>query len=195
MVTIKIILGSTRPGRFGIQPATWITGLVTSRKDTAAELLDLQVVNLPFLDEQNSPAERKYEKEHTKKWSQKIGEADGFVFVTPEYNYSMPATLKNAVDFLFHEWNYKPVCFVSYGAISGGMRAVEQLKLLASTLKMYPLRETVAIQNYWAGMDHQGKYVFTDDMNRRASIMLDELVFWAKKMKEGRDELLSISKS
>jgi len=108
MVKIKIIAGSTRPGRFNIQPARWITEIAKARTDIETELLDLAEINLPFMDEPELPMQHKYSKEHTKKWAAKIGEADGFVFVTPEYNHSISPVLKNAVDYLFQEWNFKP---------------------------------------------------------------------------------------
>ena len=98
MVTIKILTGSVRPGRFNIQPATWVYELAKKRPDIQVELIDLQTVNLPFLDEQTPPSLHQYKNEHTKRWAAAIGEADGFVFVTPEYKHSISPVLKNAVD-------------------------------------------------------------------------------------------------
>ncbi|MBI2600440.1 NAD(P)H-dependent oxidoreductase [Candidatus Daviesbacteria bacterium] len=189
MIRIKILTGSVRPGRFNIQPATWIYEIAKKRTDMEVELLDLQEVNLPFLDESVPPSQRQYSKEHTKKWSKIIGEADGFIFVTPEYNHGVSPVLKNAVDYLFYEWHYKPVSFVSYGSLAGGSRAVEHWRGIAAEIKMYDLREQVMLPNYWENLDKNGKYQFNDAQEKSASAMLDALIFWAKKMKEARKEL------
>ncbi len=134
MIRIKIITGSVRPGRFNIQPATWILEIAKKRTDIKAELLNLQEANLPFLDESVPPSQRQYSKEHTKKWAKSIDEADGFIFVTPEYNHGVSPVLKNAVDYLFYEWHYKPVSFVSYGSLAGGSRAVEHWRGIAAEI-------------------------------------------------------------
>lgn len=189
MIRIKIITGSVRPGRFNIQPATWIYKLAKKRTDIKAELLDLQEVNLPFLDEPAPPSLRQYSKEHTKKWSKKISEADGFIFVTPEYNHGISPVLKNAIDYLFYEWHYKPVSFVSYGSLAAGSRAVEHWRSIAAEIKMYDLREQVMLPNYWENLDENGKYQFNEKQEKSANEMLDSLIFWAKKMKEARKEL------
>ncbi|MBI2595948.1 NAD(P)H-dependent oxidoreductase [Candidatus Daviesbacteria bacterium] len=189
MIRIKILTGSVRPGRFNIQPANWIWELAKKRTDIKAELLDLQEVNLPFLDESVPPSQRQYSKEHTKKWSKIINEADGFIFVTPEYNHGVSPVLKNAVDYLFYEWHYKPVSFVSYGSLAGGSRAVEHWRGIAAEIKMYDLREQIMLPNYWENLDENGKYQFNDAHEKSASAMLDTLIFWAKKMKEARKEL------
>lgn len=189
MVKIKIIAGSVRPGRFNIQPARWITEIAKARPDTETELLDLAEINLPFMDEPEPPMQHKYSKEHTQKWAAKIAEADGFVFVTPEYNHSLSPALKNAIDYLFQEWNFKPVVFVSYGSLAGGSRAVEHLRGVAAEIKMYDLREQVMLPNYWESLNEKGEYNFTERHKESAEAMLDSLVFWSKKMKEARSEL------
>src|SRR5687767_7079366 len=147
MSLVKVILGSTRPNRFGIQPAEWVMKLSEQYKDATFELVDLADINLPFLDEPVPPSMRQYTKEHTKTWSRIISEADGFVFVTAEYNYGIPAGLKNAIDFVSHEWHYKPATFVSYGSDAGGARAIEHLRGSAGWLRMYDLREHLSIPN------------------------------------------------
>jgi NAD(P)H-dependent FMN reductase len=187
MPNIKILAGSVRPGRFNIQPATWITELAKSRSDMSAELIDLQTLNLPFLDEAGTAKEYAYTKEHTKAWAKTIEESDGFVFVTPEYNHSYSPVLKNALDFLYHEWGYKPVAFVSYGGIAGGTRAVEHLRGVAGELKMYDLREQVVLPVYWEHTDGEGKYEFTEAHAAAATTMLDDLAFWAAQMKTARE--------
>jgi NAD(P)H-dependent FMN reductase len=189
MIKIKIIAGSTRPGRFNIQPARWITEIAKARQDSEVELLDLEEINLPFLDEAAPPMMQKYTKEHTKKWAKKISEADGFILVTPEYNHSFSPVLKNAIDYLFKEWHFKPVTFVSYGSLAGGSRAVEHLRGVAAEVKMYDLREQIMLPSYWENLNEKGEYKFTERHEKNANEMLDSLVFWAKKMKEARKEL------
>ncbi len=186
MITIKILAGSVRPGRFNIQPATWIYEIAKKRSDISVELLDLQQINLPFLDEAAPPSMNQYTKEHTKKWSKTIAEADGFIFVTPEYNHSYSPALKNAIDYLYYEWNYKPVSFVSYGSLAGGARAVEHLRGIAAEIKMYDLREQIMLPNYWENVSKEGKYQFTDRHEKSANDILGQLTFWAKIMKEAR---------
>jgi NAD(P)H-dependent FMN reductase len=189
MVKLYVIAGSSRPGRFNIQPATWIYELAKKRTDFETELLDLAEVNLPFLDEPASPAQRKYTHEHTRRWSSTIDAGDGFILVTPEYNHSFSPVLKNALDYLFQEWNYKPVSFVSYGSLAGGSRAVEHLRGVAAELKMFDLREQILLPNYWEHLDAQGKYQFTERHVASANGMFDTLAFWAAKMKDARKEL------
>lgn len=185
---IKVLTGSTRPGRFNIQPAQWIYEIAKGNKDIEAELVDLQEVGLPFYDEPIPASQGKYANEHTKAWSKKIGEADGFIFVTPEYNHSYSAVLKNAIDYLYSEWNFKPVSFISYGALPGGSRAVEHLRGVAGELKMYDLREQLIIPNYWEHLT-DGKYQFTEQQKNTAELMIVSLLFWAKHMKVARAEL------
>lgn len=192
MIKIKVIAGSVRPGRFNIQPAAWITKIAKKRKGLKVELLDLAVIKLPFLDEPIPPMMNKYSKKHTKKWSKTISEADGFVFVTPEYNHGVSPALKNAIDYLYHEWNSKPVSFISYGSMAGGTRSVEHLRGIVAELKMYDLREQIMLPNYFGNLDKSGKYQFTDKHAVEADEMLDNLIFWAKKMKEARQELKKV---
>jgi NAD(P)H-dependent FMN reductase len=189
MPKIKIITGSSRPGRFNIQPVEWLESIAKSRSDAEVQVLDLAVVNLPFLNEPNAPMKQQYEFEHTKQWAQEIAEADGFVFVTPEYNHSFSPLLKNAIDYLYREWNYKPVAFVSYGSLAGGSRAVEHLRAVAAELKMYDLREQILLPNYWEHLNDAGAYQFTEAQTESAQHMLDALVFWSNEMKASRAKL------
>jgi NAD(P)H-dependent FMN reductase len=193
MIKIKIIEGSTRPGRFNVQPSTWMYEIAKKRTDIDVELIDLVEVNLPFLDEPVPPSMNKYSKEHTKEWSKQIQEADGFIFVTPEYNHSYSPALKNAIDYLYHEWNYKPVSYVSYGSLAGGARAVEHLRGVAGETKMYDLREQILLPVYYENLDEKGSYKFNDRHVQAANGILDELTFWATTMKEARNKLLSIT--
>lgn len=156
------------------------------------QLLDLAEINLPFLDEPESAKSQNYTQEHTKKWANEIDQADGFIFVTPEYNHSLSPVLKNAIDFLWHEWNYKPVSFVSYGTV-GGARAVEHLRGVAAEVKMFDLREGVLFPEHWNHFAEDGSFQFKENHEKTSQHMLDELVFWAKKMKQARGELKKVS--
>lgn len=189
MTTIKILTGSSRPGRFNIQPATWIYNLAKKREDVVVELIDLEKINLPFLNEPFPPKTKKYTHEHTRSWSKTITESDGFIVVTPEYNHSFSAVLKNALDYVYFEWNYKPITFVSYGSEAGGSRAVEHLRDVAAELKMFDLKEQVLLPNYWEHTDENGQFNFTEKHIQAAETMLDQLIFWAKEMSKSRNSL------
>lgn len=190
MTKIKILTGSNRPGRFNIQPAEWIYAQVQKRTDIEVELVDLEKIALPFLDEAQPPMMNAYAHEHTKAWSELIGSADGFIFVTPEYNHSYSPILKNAIDYLLYEWNYKPVSFVSYGSLAGGSRAVEHLRSVAAEVKMYDLREQIMLPNYWENLNEKGQYQFTERHVHSAQELLNSLVFWAGELAESRKKLL-----
>jgi NAD(P)H-dependent FMN reductase len=135
MINVKIIIASTRPGRKGPAVAAWITERTKAHTEMKVEVLDLAEINLPLLDEPEHPRLQKYQHEHTKNWSAKIESGDAYIIVTPEYNFGYPATIKNALDFLYNEWTYKPVAFVSYGGIAGGTRAVQMLKQVVTCTK------------------------------------------------------------
>jgi len=189
MINIKIILGSTRPNRFGPQPAEWINSLAQAHKEATFELVDLKEFNLPLLDEPVPALMGQYSQEHTKVWSKLVANADGFIFVAPEYNHGVSGALKNAIDFLAAEWNYKPVTFVSYGADAGGTRAVEQLRQIVGQLKMYDLSEVVSIPNYWSQLNREGKFAATEAQAHAAEKLLKGIIFWAENMKTAREEL------
>jgi NAD(P)H-dependent FMN reductase len=189
MVNIKLIIGSTRPGRFGAQPAAWLMDLVKDRTDAKFELIDLEKVNLPLLDEPQSAMTGVYANDHTKAWSAQIAPADGFVMVSPEYNHSYSPALKNAIDYLYAEWLHKPVAFASYGAHAGGARGVEHLRGVAGQLKMYDLSEHVIIPSYYTHFNEEGKWQPTEEQVTQAAAMLDAIVFWAEQMKEARAKL------
>jgi NAD(P)H-dependent FMN reductase len=144
MPRIGIILGSTRPNRNGEQVARWVFGLASERDDAEYELVDLRDYPLPHLDEPLPPSFGQYANDHTKEWAQKIASFDGFVIVTPEYNHGTSGVLKNALDYLYAEWNNKAVGFVSYGQV-GGARAAEHLRLVAAELQMADVRQQVAL--------------------------------------------------
>src|SRR3954452_13075145 len=144
MTKVGIILGSTRPGRNGEAVAKWVYDIASRRGDAEFELVDLLDYNLPHLDEAVPPSMGQYANEHTKRWASKIAEFDAYIFVTPEYNHSTSGALKNAIDFLYGEWNNKAAGFVSYGS-AGGTRAVEHLRLIAGELQIADVRAQVAL--------------------------------------------------
>ena len=147
MVKIQIITGSTRPNRLNIQVAQWVYKIARQHAGIEAELVDIADFNLPLLDEPLPARVGQYTNEHTQRWAHKIAEADGYIFVTPEYNHSVPAALKNAVDYLYHEWDNKAIGFVSYGA-HGGTRAVEAWRLIAAELGMADVRAALHLSIY-----------------------------------------------
>lgn len=186
---VKIILGSTREGRFGDKPAHWIFDEAKKQKGADVELLDLRDYPLPFFNDAVSPAYRKgkHPNETVAKWAEKIGEADAFIVVTPEYNHGYSAVLKNAIDHVFHEWNNKPVSFVAYGGV-GGARAVEQLRLVAVELQMAPLRAAVHIPAPWTLLDEKGnlKDGAFAPFTQGAENLLKQLVWWADALRSAR---------
>ena len=188
MYNLKIIIASTRPGRKGISVANWFIDLAKKDTNFNVEVLDLEKINLPFLDEPKHPRLQQYTKEHTKEWSKKIDEADAFVFVIPEYNYSMPPTLSNAIDFLYKEWNYKPVGLVSYGGISGGLRGAQMSKLQITTVKMMPLSEGVSIPFFEKHIDENGKFISYEAVEKSAEVLLHELLKWTEALKPMREK-------
>lgn len=195
MNTVKIIIGSTRPQRFGPQIAKWIKGIAeeagAADGNTRFEIVDLAEVNLPLFDEAIPPLMKQPANEHTKKWASIVAEADGYIFVTPEYNHSTSAALKNAIDYLVYEWAHKPVAFASYGSQAGGTRAVEHLRAIAGELKLYDLRDQVMISNYWTQLDEKGQFVPTSEQNEAVKGMVQSLSFWTEAMKAPREKLAS----
>ncbi|MFJ2198695.1 NADPH-dependent FMN reductase [Streptomyces violaceusniger] len=178
MTRIGIILGSTRPNRNGEQVAQWVHGIASQRGDTEFELVDLRDYPLPHLDEPLPPTMGQYKGEHTKKWAAKIASFDGFVFVTPEYNHSTSGVLKNAIDYLYAEWNNKAVGFVSYGGV-GGARAVEHLRLVVGELQMADVRQQVALSLI---TEFENFSVFKPGDYNVAGLntLLDQVVAWSE---------------
>lgn len=177
MVRIAIITGSTRPGRNNIAVAEWVNEIAQKRSDAEYELVDIQNFDLPLLDEPVPPSMGKYSKDHTKRWAAKIASFDGFVFVTPEYNHSTSGALKNAIDFLYAEWNDKVAGFVSYGSV-GGTRAVEHLRLIMAELQIADVRAQVTLS---LATDFENYSVFKPDPRKVDAVntMLDQVVRWA----------------
>ncbi|MBS1749191.1 MAG: NAD(P)H-dependent oxidoreductase [Bacteroidetes bacterium] len=178
MLQLKLITASTREGRKGPAISAWLLELLKQYKVFETEHLDLKVINLPFMDEPHHPKLAKYTHEHTKQWSKTIAAADAFIFITPEYNYGFPATLKNAIDYLFQEWQYKPVGLVSYGGISAGTRCVQLLKPVLTALKMVVITESVNIPFFTKYINEEEKFVSDESLNRSAHAMISELIKW-----------------
>ena len=184
MLQLHIIIVSTRPGRVGLPVADWFVAQATRHAKFAIEVIDLAEVGLPLFDEPRHPRLRQYEHEHTKAWSRTIDRADAFVFVTPEYNYGAPPSLVNALDFLVHEWAYKPVAFVSYGGVSGGTRSVQMAKQIVTALKMMPMFEAVVLPFFAQLIDKEtGVFAPPKIQDDAAVTMLDELLKWATALK------------
>lgn len=182
---IGVIVSTTRPTRVGRHVADWFMSQVPKNDDVGYELIDLKEENLPFLSEPESPSTGKYELESSKAWSKKIAGFDGFVIVTAEYNYSMPAPLKNALDSLYHEWAKKPVVFVGYGTY-GAVRAVEQLVNVVTRLGMVPLTQTfVGILSPWEAVSPDGQ-VKQEFVVGNLEGMVDNLTWWAKLLQDAR---------
>jgi NAD(P)H-dependent FMN reductase len=174
MPTLTVVIGSTRPGRAGLPIARWFVERARRHGGFTVEVADLAEIDLPLFDEPHHPRLGQYVHEHTKRWSERIDRADAVVFVTPEYNYGYPASVKNAIDYLHAEWQDKPVGFVSYGGVAAGTRAVQQLKQVVTTLRMVPVFESVNIP-YHAQLISDGELHATETMDQAADAMLDEL--------------------
>ena len=184
---IAVILGTTRPTRFGDKPANWIYNIAAEREDLDVELLDLRDYPLPFFDEVASNAWAPSKDPAAVAWQQKLAEFDGYIFVTPEYNHSITGVLKNAIDQAYVEWVRKPAAIVAYGMV-GGARAAEQLRLILVELQMAPTRFAVHIQgaDFMAAM--QGKSLHEiEHLQGSARTMLDDLAWWTNALKAARE--------
>jgi NAD(P)H-dependent FMN reductase len=185
---LHTIITSTRPGRIGPLVGKWFNDFAKKDAKFDAHLVELADFKLPVYDEPHHPMRRQYEHDHTKKWSQSVNAADAFVFVMPEYNYSPPPSFANALDYVFWEWQYKPVAFVTYGGVSGGLRAAQPARLQASTLKMMPIPEGVALPNVFAQLQ-DGKFVGNELNEQGAAATLNELVKWADALAPLREKV------
>ncbi len=184
MYTLQIVIASTRPGRQGPTVAAWMQEQALAHAKFDVELVDLAAFNLPIFDEPEHPRHAKYVHEHTKRWSASVSRADAFVFVQPEYNFTAPPSLLNAMQYLFREWNYKPVGFCSYGGVSGGLRSVQAIKPIVTTLKLVPLLEQVSIHGLPKLIDKEtGVFTPGEKAVKDAAAMLDELFRWTAALK------------
>ena len=186
MIKIGIILGSTRPGRNGEAVARWVHEIAKTRADASFEFIDIKQFDLPLLDEPVPPSQGKYSKAHTKRWAEKIAPLDAFVFVTPEYNHSTSGALKNALDFLYAEWNNKAAGFVAYGS-AGGTRAVEHLRLIMAELQIADVRAQVAL-SLSEDFENYSEFKPKEGREKLVHTMLDQLIAWGEAMRTVREK-------
>jgi NAD(P)H-dependent FMN reductase len=192
MTTVAIIISSTREGRFGDQPAQWFYDHLAKRQGVTAKVLDLRDFPMPFFDQMMLPASRSrpaYAHEVVQRWTAEIASSDAFVIVAAEYNFGPPAVLKNALDWVYSEWNRKPIGFLSYGG-AGGTRSVQQLRDAAVELQMAPIRSAVhlpreTLMAYFTGGDAKAALATSDDA---AEAMIDDLVWWSGALKAARSQ-------
>lgn len=181
---LQVITVSTRQGRQGHAVATWFTDFARQHSQFEIEPVDLAEVALPLFDEARHPRLGQYEHEHTKAWSAIVNRADAFVFVTPEYNYSTPPSLINALDYLFQEWAFKPAGFVSYGGMSGGLRSVQTAKLTLTSLRVMPIPEGVALPMFNQHISKEtGVFDPGSQFDQAGIAMLTALHRWAEALK------------
>jgi len=189
-VHVAIIVGSTRPGRQADSVARWVHGLAAGRDRASFEVVDIADFELPLLDEDLPPMAAQYARPHTHRWAATIERFDAFVLVlvlvlvTPEYNHSPSAALKNALDFLYAEWNDKAVAFVSYG-IDGGIRAVEHLRQIAGELQLADIRAAVSL-SFAADFEGYTQFKPADGRDSAVAGMLDDLLRWGRALKSMR---------
>jgi NAD(P)H-dependent FMN reductase len=184
MIRLAIIIGSTRPERKADAVGRWVHEIAKKRNDAEVELLDIQDFNLPLLDEPVPPSMGQYSQPHTKAWAAKIDSFDAFVFVTPEYNHGTSAALKNAIDFLYKEWNNKAAGFVGYGS-AGGVRAVEHLRLVMGELMVADVRAQVMLSLY---TDFENFSTFKPAPHHEKSVetMLEQVLTWGTALQNVR---------
>ena len=185
MIKVGIIVGSTRPGRHADAVAQWVYEKAQTRTDAQFEVVDIKNFNLPMLDEPIPPSQGKYSQPHTRAWAKKVASFDAYVFVTAEYNHAPSAALKNALDFVYAEWNNKAAGFVAYGASANGSRAVEHLRQIVGELQIADVRAQVLLSLY---TDFENFTLFKPNPMHEASLaaMLDQVVAWGEAMKNVR---------
>lgn len=175
MTTLLVIIASVRPTRVGGAVGDWVLEHARARADLAVEVADLRELALPIMNEPNHPRLRDYQYEHTKRWSEMVAAADGFIIVTPEYNHSVSGALKNALDYLYHEWHGKPVGIVSYGGISGGTRAVVALQVVLANFAMHGVTSNVEIAWVAQRIGEDERFASDERLDRVLETQLDEL--------------------
>jgi NAD(P)H-dependent FMN reductase len=181
---IAIIVGSTRPGRHARAVADWVLGHAQARSGASYDVVDLADHPLPHLDEPVPPSLGQYQHDHTKAWAATIAQYDGFIFVTPEYNHSTSGVLKNAIDYLYAEWNNKAAAFVGYGSL-GGARAVEHLRAVCGELQIATVRQQLSFSLF---SDFENFTAFTPASlhTDAAATLFDQLESWAQALKAVR---------
>jgi NAD(P)H-dependent FMN reductase len=181
MIRIAIVLGSTRPGRLGKAVADWVSARASERGDATFDVLDVADFDLPLLDEPLPPSFGRYSQPYTKAWSEAVDGFDGYIFVTGEYNHSIPGALKNAVDYLYKEWNNKAAGFVSYGS-SGGIRAVEHFRGVSAELQMADVRAQVALPLATEFANYR-TFIPTAAAEKSLQILFDQVIAWSGALK------------
>ena len=190
MNIVSIVIGSTRQGRFSEKPAKWIQERLSKREGVDVRLLDLRDFPMPFFDQATLPAipgRAPYPDPNVRRWTEAIGESDGFIITTPEYNYGPPAVLKNAMDWVYPEWNRKAVAFCSWGAVNGA-RGVQQLRLVALELQVHPIRSSLHVPTPLL-MEHMHGAPMGPgwaDLEGHANTMFDELLWWTETLSQRR---------
>jgi NAD(P)H-dependent FMN reductase len=181
MIRIAILTGSTRPGRVNEAVARWVYDIAKQRTDAEFELVDIAEYNLPLLDEPMPPSQGQYSQPHTKRWADKIASFDAFVFVTPEYNHGISGALKNAIDFLYAEWNNKAAGFVGYGS-AGGVRAIEHLRGVMGELQVADVRTDIRLSLF---TDFENFTTFKPGPQHESAVntMLDQTIAWGGALK------------
>jgi NAD(P)H-dependent FMN reductase len=181
MTRLGIIIGTTRPNRVGESVGKWVHSIAQQRRDAEFELIDLRDFNLPLLDEPTPPSMGKYTKEHTKRWAARVASLDGFIFVTAEYNHGIPASLKNAIDFLFAEWNNKAAGFVGYGS-AGGVRSVEHLRLVMAEVQVATVRAQVML-SLRDDFENYTTFKPAPHHDKTLGQVFDQVIAWAAALK------------
>lgn len=182
---VAIIVGSTRPGRRASAVSKWVSDVVEQRKDAEFEIVDIETFKLPLLDEPLPPSRGQYSKAHTKAWSAKIDSFDAYIFVTPEYNHGPSGALKNAIDFLYREWNNKSAGFVGYGG-AGGTRAVEQLRLVMGELMVADVRAQVMLSLH-TDFENFTTLKPNERQEKAVHVMVDQVIAWGRALKSMRE--------
>jgi NAD(P)H-dependent FMN reductase len=178
---IAVILGSTRPGRNGKAVADWVIEQSAGRTGADYELVDLLDFPLPHLDEAIPPSAGQYQNDHTKQWAEKIAQYDGFVFVTPEYNHSTSSVLKNAIDYIYAEWNNKAAAYVSYGTL-GGARAIEHLRAISAELQLAGVRQQLSF-SLFTDFENFSTFAPGPQHTATAPVLFDQLEAWSGALK------------
>ncbi|BCB78043.1 NAD(P)H-dependent oxidoreductase [Phytohabitans flavus] len=186
MTAIGIIVGSTRPGGVGTDVGRWVHEIASLRGDATFELLDLREFDLPLLDEPvpAAAASGAYSKPHTRRWAEKVASFDGYVFVTPEYNHSVPAALKNAIDYLYPEWHHKAAGFVGYG-VDGGVRAMEHLRQVMGQIRIAAVSAYVPLSLYTDFVEF-AKFSPAPQRAEAVGTMLADLIAWSDALRAVR---------
>ncbi|MER6674753.1 NAD(P)H-dependent oxidoreductase [Streptomyces sp. NPDC000983] len=181
-LNVAVVIGSNRHGRFGPVVADWILDHVRAREDLVPEVVDVAGIDLP-----TSFARTPEAAEALTGVTPKLARADAFVVLTPEYNHSFPAGLKNLIDWHYGEWRAKPVAVVSYGGLAGGLRATEHLRQVFAELHAVTVRDTVSFHNAGGSFDDSGRLRDPSGPDAAAKAMLDQLVWWGSALREAKE--------